>query len=1575
MNVGILRAVLELDASRYDAGMDKAERRFLGFGKQKTRPAQITADTGDATSRLDTLRKNLTSLTGRRYNARVGVDTSDVQRAESTLSRLKSTLTAFAGGYLIIRGIGEAFRFLKDATLDFSSSQQQASVGFETALRGNLRAVRELQSELNKFAIPTPFEAQDLFPLAQQTLSFKLVDKDSVNMAKEVVGVLRDAGDAAFGLNRGQEGVNRFILALGQIRTQGKATGQDMLQLTSLGVAAWDYLAEATGKTTGETKKLVSEGLIPADQAIKAIRAGVQRDFGGAMESAAKTWQGSLSQIRDTARMKLSDLFAPAFASLTEFSTKAAKVLGTREFDMWFADFTGKIKTGFAIATGAVDGFTDMLGGREVVITAILTAIGARFLWLGGTAIVGGIGTALGALQSFAVGSAMFGVPLLAQIALVAAAVAAFAVAYSKDFAHVRTITDTTVEGINGALSLVSVGFAKYIETVSGLVQGIPGLGDLHKKFFGDQTGLAAGVQAYWDEILAASRQGQGDFLGGWSSNFRDEFSKQWRGIFPDIDKALKEADEAAKKAQAAAGKGATVAMPHIDTDAGKKSKPAEEAARRLARVQKDALGDAAKAWREYGRAVEGVADKQIEKIRSLRDSVVDLVQSLESKLVAADARLMGPFYKMVENLRGKMGDESLLNAVYDSSRAVGAAAERRATSYDSQREKIELKDGVVSSRDGYTASTPGGTSTSVLGARIADKAAEREVSGFSRGFKRQCQALAETTLWAAGVHEYDAILKPKGSALQTLRRFQKAGMAQRYAPGMALPAGSLAYSETMGSGFGHVATIGPNGEFLDQYGKNKLRQKNYQYFVPPPGARNVASGAAGSSVSSVKPAVRGASVRGNGPDMPPDYDQLIKEAQRPEFKQAYTQYSQSTLQELLKLHPVEKEGNEIRREQLLTLVKLNPKLHEYAANKGLAGKAAENWVKQVRAALYSMAEFTEAVVNQHEAEQRNAQQDEERVKSRVSEVEAMKARSAALVREGELLENNALTMREVNRIREEEKYILAQMAHYEGKGYSPTTARLFAGQDADRFRSDQTQQDDNEAQRQARQNRIDEASDMGEKAANLKQEYSDQKADEYFGAFRVLSDLLGEATINTERLNQALSELPAGASMMPGLSSMMGTARHRAIGGDMLDNMRAPLQTIDSMLDETTRGLDELRNRHLTPFEQQMKELTNTEGVLAGWSELARQNGIDLKSLGWDVDTLTFKIVGLKDGLITLNKETQDAAFEDAFKEIGDARKLLNSAPGFARDQASYRMQLENDKRFKGNPEKIDALVNDRGSLIRQGNAADWADDLKRRIEYATADTELDRWMLDLKAQWKRDGFSDEEVKAMLPFERALKESETAKDTIRGHADDMKNILSGGIQSAFKGDFEGGLKGIISSFSERMMQQMADNIAQGWTEKVMRGPWQQAGGAGQIFPQQPGGFLGFGGINGIAGPTLAMAGAKPAEPKKPKWYETIGSALGLPMGASGAMAGGAAGGNGNAIITIQNATITTASSNATIGSMNATVSFAMINAQGGMGGGSGEAGSSPSGDQLGEGILGGLLSGSGGLASKLFRN
>jgi TP901 family phage tail tape measure protein len=660
----------------------------------------------------------------------------------------------------------------------------------------------------------------------------------------------------------------------------------------------------------------------------------------------------------------------------------------------------------------------------------------------------------------------------------------------------------------------------------------------------------------------------------------------------------------------------------------------------------------------------------------------------------------------------------------------------------------------------------------------------------------------------------------------------------------------------------------------------------------------------------------------------------------------------------------LEDEANRRKRIKELVESGYTQKQAEVIAHVRLAQERANSSIETANELLKTQREKTLEIIKAGE----------ERMSARAGEMAGMREYSASLQREGELLANQLLTQREVNRSLEAEAYLRERIAHWKEQGYSPTQAAALGNQDITTFKNDRAQQDANDAKKQARENIIEAASDAGAALVQLKD--ASVRAN-----FEAINSLMDDTELSVERIAQTLSGLDSAIGRgellplaMPDdsqIAAMMGIGKQNdlkakldELGGRIGGESGAAASTLFAEL-----------NRDRDPLDITADSVKSLRDEINLLKEDAAAQGVDMSGFTQGFDRWS----QILDNIVPKLKQAREIAESDflskAFQEMCDARKLLDFAPGFERDQAGYRMQLEQDERFKKKPAVIDSMVNERGGLIRQGNAQDWADDLRRRIEYATADTELDRWMLNLKEQWKRDGFTDEEVKAMLPFERALKESETAKDVIRGHADDMKNILSGGIQSAFKGDFEGGLKGIISSFSERMMTQMADNIAQGWTEKVMSGPWQQAGGAGQIFPQQPGGFLGFGGINGIAGPTLAMAGAKPAEPKKPKWYETLGGALGLPMGASGAMAGAAAGGNGNAIITIQSAVINAVTTQATIGSMQADVSFAMINAQGGMGGGSGEAGSSPSGDQLGEGILGGLLSGSGGLASKLFRN
>ena len=128
---------------------------------------------------------------------------------------------------------------------------------------------------------------------------------------------------------------------------------------------------------------------------------------------------------------------------------------------------------------------------------------------------------------------------------------------------------------------------------------------------------------------------------------------------------------------------------------------------------------------------------------------------------------------------------------------------------------------------------------TSAAGAKVAAVVMQRHISGASRAFTGYCEKLAETNYYKAGVTDYDRILRPKGSALQTMHRFQAAGIGMQFRPGMAMAPGGLLYSDTMGKGSGHVQTIGTDGARYDQYGRNKFKESNFQWYVPPPGARD----------------------------------------------------------------------------------------------------------------------------------------------------------------------------------------------------------------------------------------------------------------------------------------------------------------------------------------------------------------------------------------------------------------------------------------------------------------------------------------------------------------------------------------------------------------------------------------------------------------------------------------------------------------------------------------------------------------------------------------------------------------
>lgn len=190
------------------------------------------------------------------------------------------------------------------AVLDMAGAREGALMSMGTLLKTeDQTVVRESVSWVDRFSDITPFQDQDVMNSVRQLLAaqFKF---------PEVRGLARVTGDAASALGRDPgdsaqkwEIINR---ALGQIRAKNRLQGDEVLQLNEAGIGTDKYLQEAFGPNY---RKLQEAGRIPAEAAIQAIVAGLDKDFGGAMAKQSRTLFGLASTLKSRPQRLFGQLF------------------------------------------------------------------------------------------------------------------------------------------------------------------------------------------------------------------------------------------------------------------------------------------------------------------------------------------------------------------------------------------------------------------------------------------------------------------------------------------------------------------------------------------------------------------------------------------------------------------------------------------------------------------------------------------------------------------------------------------------------------------------------------------------------------------------------------------------------------------------------------------------------------------------------------------------------------------------------------------------------------------------------------------------------------------------------------------------------------------------------------------------------------------------------------------------------------------------------------------------------------------------------------------------------------------
>jgi tape measure domain-containing protein len=181
--------------------------------------------------------------------------------------------------------------------LRYAGEMEQTRIGFETML-GSAEKAASFIKDLQSFSAKTPFEFPELQESSKLLLAFGF-------QAEQVLPMMEAIGNAAAGLGKGSEGINRAVIALGQMRAKGKVSAEEMLQLTELGIPAWEILAEAMSVNTKQAQELVSKGVVPVDKAIQALVIGMNKRFPDMMKRQNRSMLGLWSNIKDVFSQKV----------------------------------------------------------------------------------------------------------------------------------------------------------------------------------------------------------------------------------------------------------------------------------------------------------------------------------------------------------------------------------------------------------------------------------------------------------------------------------------------------------------------------------------------------------------------------------------------------------------------------------------------------------------------------------------------------------------------------------------------------------------------------------------------------------------------------------------------------------------------------------------------------------------------------------------------------------------------------------------------------------------------------------------------------------------------------------------------------------------------------------------------------------------------------------------------------------------------------------------------------------------------------------------------------------------------
>ncbi len=364
---------------------------------------------------------------------------SKADQTQSGLSSLLGKIGDFATGALAFAGVQTGLSGIASGIsniIGLDEGVENASTAF-TKLLGSSAAAKNEISELQKFAADTPLEFPDVEMATQKLLGYQF----QLSQTEPIITAVGDALSSTGNLSSAT--LEQVINVFGQMHASISLHTQDLMQLSSVGINAFQLLADSikptqqqvdalvkaglepagnamnllSGKTklsTADIQELVTRGLIPSQQGIDALTTGIENNplYKGGMAAQSQTTAGRLSTLHDNINLVLEKISSPIFDQFSKIVGKIGDAVSSPAFQQFATtvgqDIAGAITTTTKDVEAAVNWFekwhTPILAVAGAIALFLLPATIAEGVALGTTvveAIVGAVAAIPGLIAAF----------------------------------------------------------------------------------------------------------------------------------------------------------------------------------------------------------------------------------------------------------------------------------------------------------------------------------------------------------------------------------------------------------------------------------------------------------------------------------------------------------------------------------------------------------------------------------------------------------------------------------------------------------------------------------------------------------------------------------------------------------------------------------------------------------------------------------------------------------------------------------------------------------------------------------------------------------------------------------------------------------------------------------------------------------------------------------------------------------------------------------------------------------------------------------------------------------------------